>query len=166
MCVAYKGQPIIGIIHNPFSEKTTWAWEDKAFSEDLAKVKKEDEPKNPVVVISRSHPGDVKDLAKEIFGESVQLLSAAGAGYKILQCVFNNATAYLHNTNIKKWDLCAGNAILNSLGGKMTDFQGKSIIYLNDKNYVQSNGVLATFSTPNHEKYIQKLMSKNEQQNN
>lgn len=160
VCVAHNGKPIIGVIHNPFSDKTTWAWEDKAFSEDLAKAKKPDEdPKNPVVIISRSHAGEVKELTKEVFGESVQVQNAAGAGYKILQVVFNNATAYLHNTTIKKWDLCAGNAILASLGGQMTDFDGKKISYVDDKNYAHTNGILATFSTTTHQQYIEKLKS-------
>jgi len=151
----HNGKPIIGVVHNPFLGKTSWAWDNKAFSEDLAKVKKDDETKNPVLIVSRSHPGEVKEMAKRVFGEGVQVKTAAGAGYKVLQVVFNNATAYLHKTNIKKWDLCAGNAILSALGGEMTDFQGKPISYVDDHNYVHSTGVLATLG--GHEQYVQKL---------
>lgn len=79
----------------------------------------------------------------------------AGAGYKVLQVIFNNATAYMHNTVIKKWDLCSGNAILNALGGKMTDFKGNELSYVDDGNYVQSTGLLATMS--HHETYVEKL---------
>lgn len=61
----------------------------------------------------------------------------------------------MHKTVIKKWDLCSGNAILNSLGGKMTDFKGNELSYIDDGNYVQSAGLLATMS--NHETYVEKL---------
>lgn len=72
-----------------------------------------------------------------------------------MQVVYNNATAYLHSTAIKKWDICAGNAILNSIGGRMTNLQGEDIDYssnspLNDK------GLLATISD-NHDNYISKI---------
>lgn len=35
ICVAVKGEPIIGIIHKPFNKITSWAWVDKEVSEDL-----------------------------------------------------------------------------------------------------------------------------------
>ncbi len=31
-------------------------------------------------------------------------------------------------TLIKKWDICAGNAILHALGGQLTDLAGKEVI--------------------------------------
>jgi Golgi-resident PAP phosphatase len=44
VCVAVKGKPVIGVIHNPFTLKTVWAWQGQAMSEDLAKIKKVSEP--------------------------------------------------------------------------------------------------------------------------
>ena len=37
--------------------------------------------------------------------------------------------AYVHVTKIKKWDICAGDAILRALGGKLTDLDGKEVDY-------------------------------------
>lgn len=39
ICVAVKGEPIIGVVHFPFSQKTYWAWKDEGMSENLASVK-------------------------------------------------------------------------------------------------------------------------------
>lgn len=83
VCVAVDGLPVIGVIHNPFPalKATTWAWDGHAYSHDLAGRKKEGETvenKNPVLIVSRSHAGDMKDVAKTIFGEKVQVLTAAG----------------------------------------------------------------------------------------
>lgn len=69
--------------------------------------------------------------------------------------VFNNATAYIHTAHIKKWDLCAGNAILNSLHGKMTDLSNNDIEYLNDGNVEHTKGLVATLT--NHKFYIEKI---------
>jgi 3'-phosphoadenosine 5'-phosphosulfate (PAPS) 3'-phosphatase len=43
---------------------------------------------------------------------------------EIVNVVKGNADAYLHTTKIKKWDLCAANAILSSVDGKMTTLSG------------------------------------------
>lgn len=39
ICVAFKGEPIIGVIHFPFSQKTYWSWKNYASSENLANIK-------------------------------------------------------------------------------------------------------------------------------
>lgn len=149
VCVAIKGEPIIGIIHNPFTKQTVWAWKDVAVSEQLRKIYEETispmaPVKNPKIIVSRSHSGNVKDYVRSIFGEKTPIITAAGAGYKVLQVVFNNATAYIHMTNIKKWDICAGNAILNTLHGSMTTLHNKPIAYTADESAINENGVLAT----------------------
>ena len=77
-----------------------------------------------------------------MFGEKVNVIQAAGSGYKIIQVLEGNATVYLHNTRIKKWDLCAGNAIVNAVGGKMSTLKGEAISYSHDSNPVVEDGLL------------------------
>lgn len=93
------------------------------------------------MIVSRSHAGEVQDLAKKMFGE-VGVIHAAGSGYKIIQVLEGNATIYLHNTRIKKWDLCAGNAIVSSVGGTMKTLKGHEISYTADSNPVVEDGLL------------------------
>lgn len=84
----------------------------------------------------------MKELAKEMFGDKVNVIQAAGSGYKIIQVLTGNATVYLHNTHIKKWDLCAGNAIVNAVGGDMKSLKGETISYKADSNHVVEDGLL------------------------
>lgn len=79
VCVAIKGYATIGVIHNPFTLKTVWAWKGRSMSEDLAKVKAE-ESKNHIIVVSRSHSGDAKKMINNIFGDAAHVRDAAGAG--------------------------------------------------------------------------------------
>lgn len=60
---------------------------------------------------------------------------------------------YLHTTKIKKWDICAGNAILKAIGGAMTTLTDKPINYSSGNGEVNDDGVLA--SVVNHKKYYE-----------
>ncbi|KAL1377521.1 hypothetical protein pipiens_016207 [Culex pipiens pipiens] len=140
---------------------TVWAWVNKAMSEPLSNMKRDEEVKNPVLIVSRSHTGDVQTIAKEVFGKNVHIIKAGGAGYKVLKVLNNEATAYLHSTAIKKWDICAGNAILNAVGGKMTDLNNQEISYSDKDPFVNEKGLLATASSSTHEQYIKKILEKN-----
>jgi len=157
VCVAVAGRPIIGVIHSPFNGQTAWAWVGNSMSEYLASLHPEHAPDNqaPIITVSRSHTAGAKDLARGIFGEDVNLLTAAGAGYKVLQVVANNATAYLHTSKIKKWDICAGDAILHALGGTMTTLNDQLINYGPEESPVNTEGLLATLER--HDEYMDKL---------
>ena len=50
---------------------------------------------------------------------------------------------YIHSSMIKKWDICAGAAILNSLGGRLTDAEGKDIDFKNKWDYKHETGIIA-----------------------
>lgn len=152
--VAVKGKPVLGVIHRPFKDETYWAIVNHGHSPNLnvdgvSTISKPGENKvtdsSVRITVSRSHKGDVKDKTAKVLGPDVpvKLIEAAGAGYKVLQVVKNEADVYVHVTAIKKWDLCAGNAILNAMGGKMTTVQGELIDYSGHTEPLNSHGILA-----------------------
>ena len=98
-------------------------------------------------------------LVKIVFNINrlVMPIKAAGAGYKALQVVEGRADLYLHTTAIKKWDICAGDAILKATGGQMTTREGKEIDYSFQGSPLNEHGIVATASTANHDKYLTKL---------
>lgn len=58
----------------------------------------------------------------------------------------------MHSTTIKKWDICAGNAIIDAAGGKMTTKSNKKIDYSDIINVKNEDGLIATLE--NHELFI------------
>ncbi|XP_018567621.1 putative inositol monophosphatase 3 [Anoplophora glabripennis] len=155
VCVAVKGKPIIGVIHKPFDKSTSWAWVNTSKSKDLyGQVHNKDEDILKII-ISRSHKGQIEEVLHKNFNNKIQLVIAAGAGYKALEVAKGNVDAYLHITAIKKWDICAGNAIINALGGKMTTKYNEEIDYSNGDNVKIENGLIATMR--NHNLFLEKL---------
>ncbi|XP_054288335.1 putative inositol monophosphatase 3 [Macrosteles quadrilineatus] len=144
ICVAYKGRPLVGVVHRPFAqEKTTsWAWVGRGMSSDLASYQNVES--SPTVVVSRSHSGSIEDIVHKALGTDTPIVKAGGAGYKVLQVVSGNASAYVHATAIKKWDICAGNAILSAVGGAMTTLTNEEIDYSPPKGPLNRDGLLAT----------------------
>jgi inositol monophosphatase 3 len=171
VCIAIKGKPIAGIIHQPYdadgnSDKggvTKWAWVGHDSSLSLTQAVEPHTAKstdNVRVIASRSHPGDVIAIAESAFkgsGQTVEQIKAAGAGYKALQVVEGRADLYLHTTAIKKWDICAGDAILKATGGQMTTREGTEIDYSFKGSPLNEHGLVAASNTANHDQYLTKL---------
>ena len=150
------GVPIAGVIHQPFLKKTFWAWKDHGHSKDLSKpLGNEASLKSPRIIVSRSHAGSVNETARSAFGKDVTIIPAGGAGFKVLSLFNNIADAYVHKTLIKRWDICAGDAILRSFGGKMTTLHGNDITYGERFVVKNSGGLLATLN--NHQHFLEKL---------
>jgi len=156
VCVAVKGTPIIGVIHKPFESEpqTFWAWEGKGSSDNL-KNNKAKKGSARRIIMSISHQGLAKSISEKAFGKSVETISAAGAGYKSLEVANRHVDAYLHMTEIKKWDICAGNAIINFLGGKMTTLSNEPLYYSSEDDIINKKGLLATMEE--HKFYLEKL---------
>lgn len=68
--------------------------------------------------------------------------------------------AYVHKTIIKKWDICAPNALIDGVGGKLTTLQGRSVTYSYMDNAVNENGVLAAATYSQHADLLAKLRSR------
>ncbi|KAL3275524.1 hypothetical protein HHI36_020283 [Cryptolaemus montrouzieri] len=150
VCVALNGRPVIGVIHKPFQNVTSWAWVGKAKSYDLNSRSKVNNEKLRIS-ISRSHSGKIREVLHSKLND-YELVVAAGAGYKSLQVAYGEVDAYLHATAIKKWDICAGNAIIDASGGQMTDKENNKIDYSRETSVVNENGLIGTLK--DHFKFL------------
>ena len=77
------------------------------------------------------------------------------SGYKTLKVIQGEADAYVHVTRIKKWDVCAGNAIIQATKGRMTTLDGQNIDYSktnSEDDAMIDMGILATLHE--HEKFL------------
>ncbi|XP_013188562.2 putative inositol monophosphatase 3 [Amyelois transitella] len=156
VCVAVNGNPVIGVIHYPFPPRTYWGWVLKRTSSNIKPVVHREGNKNqPRVVVSRSHPGKVAEMAKQAFGSETTVTPAAGAGNKVVGVVNGTYDIYLHATAIKKWDLCAGDALIRAADGKMTTAKGELIKYFQEGDVKVTDGLLVSLF--DHDYYLSKM---------
>lgn len=171
-CVVHKSLPIAGVIHKPFTNETFWSMLDIPTgkyrqSSDLHKALMQSKGREKTdrvrIIVSRSHAGDVKDVLESAYGQRADIIAAGGSGYKTIELIRGRADAYLHLTHIKKWDICAPNAILSSIsGGKMSDSTGDLITFGEPKDTVVTKGLVASLDSKLHEDLIRLTGGKKE----
>ena len=65
------------------------------------------------------------------------------------------ASAYVFaSSGCNKWDTCAPEAILESIGGRLTDIHGMPYPYGADAEFVNRRGVLGTARAEEHASYV------------
>uniref|UniRef100_A0A8D2JKF5 inositol-phosphate phosphatase n=2 Tax=Varanus komodoensis TaxID=61221 RepID=A0A8D2JKF5_VARKO len=165
VCAAVDGKPVIGVIHKPFSGYTAWAMVKGGSN---IKPRSSYNEQTPTIIVSRSHEGKVRQVASQSFGNETKIIKAGGSGYKVLSLLDvpeanqEKADVYIHVTYIKKWDICAGNAVLDALGGRMTTLAGEEINYTGSDG--NEGGLIASINI-NHRALVEKLVRDKSAQN-
>lgn len=171
--VSWKGKPIAGVMNQPFYKSAAtnepilgrYLWGivglgayDSLHGQLRAPQKPSEGPRR--IVTTRSHmTGIIKRDLTSI--PNSQLLQFGGAGYKVLSVIDGLADCYIYpRDGTKRWDTCAPEAILRSLGGKLTDVFGKDYDYgRNELNVVENcHGLVASIhGDAEHSVYLNQL---------
>lgn len=166
--IALKSEAYGGVIHQPFEGgpkgRTIWALAGFGSGDDFS-----DQSKNitttrdlttrteSVLVTTRTHSSAVtEDAIKKLNLD--KNLRVGGAGYKVILLLEGAADVYCYPTpGTKKWDTCAPEAVLNYMGGKMTDAQGNPIDYADTEHLHNDKGLFAATTVELHHMYLTKL---------
>jgi len=162
--ISFQGKALGGVINVPFTEsqRTLWGVVDVGvFDSTVGKIPvrkpKENVTSSPPrgwVVTSRSHSTTLMmDLINKFSPQKI--LSVGGAGNKGLMVLDGKVEAYLFPQNgTKRWDTCAVEAILHTVGGKVSDSFGEPIVYDPlSSSFHNDNGCLVTFNI-DHQTYV------------
>ncbi|ODN02330.1 3'(2'),5'-bisphosphate nucleotidase 1 [Orchesella cincta] len=138
--IAFDGRPVGGVIHQPFYEA------DGVKGRTMYGIP---EVGHGVMHVSKQpwqhlQPDDV--------------LRVGGAGHKAVLLIEGRAHAYVFaSPGCKKWDTCAPEAVLVSIGGVLTDMDGKPYRYSKDVQHVNEGGLLATAPGVDHSWYLKSI---------
>ncbi|XP_018517162.1 3'(2'),5'-bisphosphate nucleotidase 1 isoform X1 [Lates calcarifer] len=160
--IAYGGRAIAGVINQPFYNyqlgagadlgRTMWGMLGLgAFGFQLQEVPDD----RRIITTTRSHSNKlVTDCVDAM--EPHEVIRVGGAGNKIIQLIEGKASAYVFaSIGCKKWDTCAPEAILHTVGGKLTDMHGNAYRYDANVKHMNSAGILATLR--NHDYYVSRV---------
>lgn len=80
------------------------------------------------VMASRSH-GDPQVVRDFLADHKVAELRSAGSSLKICLVAAGEADLYPRFSRTMEWDIAAGDAVLRAAGGRLTDVEGKPMVY-------------------------------------
>lgn len=146
--LSVKGEPVGGIIHQPFCSTgsgTIWGLQGLG----VHGLSSESSPSNNNTIVTAKtmyHP----DLERAIAGQCADnVVNVAGAGIKFLHLLQGSAgSSICAVSRSKKWDTCAGDALLRILGGNVTNVCGEPIIYDPSSDPRNVKGVVASLHRP------------------
>ncbi|GMH38625.1 hypothetical protein BSKO_06509 [Bryopsis sp. KO-2023] len=149
--VAWKGKPLVGVVHQPFvstgtSTGQTW-WGGEGLGVFLDSRRFEVGPTNAsqcVVATTRSNSSpDVEEIARKLNPDKV--LHVGGAGNKVIMLLLQEITHYAFGAKgTKRWDTCAPEAVLRGVGGRLVGADGEEYDYSSSVNPQNLNGLFAT----------------------
>ena len=135
-----NGAPVLGVIYAPATKKLYYGIKGQgAFKKENGSVHKIEVNKkadNWIAVGSRSHsaPEEEAILSKYPVKSTVSI----GSSLKFCFLAEGQADIYYRHGPTMEWDTAAGQAILESAGGKMLDYQSRSFEY-NKKSLTNSS---------------------------
>ncbi|CAG0887977.1 unnamed protein product [Cyprideis torosa] len=126
--IAVEGRPVAGVIHQPFPEsksRTIWALGDIT---NAAPISLSPPDRGFTVVSSSGHFNQT--LQKYADATGANIIRAGGAGNKVLMVLDGLADSYFYpREGTKKWDVCGPHAVLQAVGGVVSDGLGEEIRY-------------------------------------
>lgn len=106
-----------------------------------------------IVATTRSHSDKLINTAVDAVKPD-SVLRVGGAGHKVLMLIEGQAHAYVFaSKGCKKWDTCAPEALLQAVGGQLTDIHGNRIQYHKEVSHPNAGGVLATYDAAVHDTF-------------
>jgi myo-inositol-1(or 4)-monophosphatase len=142
IALAYKNEPIIGVVYDPVNNELTYAEKNKGayLNEKSIKISKSRRLPYSMVGTDLGYGGR-EETIDSLIGLShppkhFRICGSASKG--IVSVALDRLQAYFH-TYIKPWDMAAAILIVKEAGGEVTNFKNEKI-KLEDKTLIASNG--------------------------
>lgn len=142
--LAYKGEPVLGVVYSPTDDKLYYAEKGKGayLGDERLRVSDISSISEARFLFSRHHFSDeLKQFAEK---NNIQVIHKGSMGLKICLIAEGKAEATINlSDKTCQWDTCAPEIILMEAGGEITDLQAKRFMY-NRKQLNNPNGVIAS----------------------
>jgi 3'(2'), 5'-bisphosphate nucleotidase len=130
-----NGEPIVGVVYAPAAGElyagcgpgTAIRWLEKTGVEKNIHVRAA--PAEGLIVAASRNHGDPQRLDSFLGNYKVARLIKRGSSLKICAVASGKADIYPRFGPTSEWDTAAGDAVLRSAGGVMTDMAGKNLTY-------------------------------------
>jgi len=142
-----NNKTVFGVIHIPVSNETYWGSKGNGSfyaneNNDVKQIYVSDNHHNPIrLVASRSHPSEMLiDLLDKIIDYEI---IEVGSSIKFCLIASGQADCYPRFGPTSEWDTAAGEAIVESAGGRVVNTNGDSMNYNVKEDYLNPNFIVS-----------------------
>lgn len=124
--------PVMGVIYAPISGALYYAAGSEAFSAASgteSKISVRPQPEEGMTVVASRRHGDPERLNEFLAGKKVSQLINRSSSLKFCVLAEGAADFYPRLGPTSEWDTAAGEAILRAAGGRVTQLDGKPLVY-------------------------------------
>lgn len=143
-----NGEPVIGIIYNPFSEELFYAEKGKGAFLNGRRISVSTEKRLIKSLIAFGTTPYEKDLAdanfeilKRVYMHTSDIRRSGSAALDLAYVACGRIDAYFER-NLKPWDYCAGICILREAGGEVTNMHGGKVRFDCNSDVLATNSLL------------------------
>ena len=143
-----NGEPVMGIIYNPFTEELFCARKGGGAYLNGERIGVSAEPalKNALIAFGTSpydkQLADVNfDMIKQAYMQSGDIRRSGSAALDLAYAACGRIDGFFER-NLKPWDYCAGICIVNEAGGMVTNMHGNAVTFDKNSDILASNGII------------------------
>jgi myo-inositol-1(or 4)-monophosphatase len=147
VCIALveRGRPVVAVEYNPASGRLYAAVRGGGTTVNDAPARVSATARVPEAVVLASRSED-KRGEWDPFKNRVHVKLTGSVAYKLAELATGNGDATFTLTPKNEWDICAGSLLVEEAGGRVTDLEGKPLVFNQAKTLrpgmIASNGVL------------------------
>ena len=137
-----NNKPTMGIIHIPIENKTFWGGKNHPImefnnGEISSLIPKKNINEEWKILVSRSHKNSrlengIRNIKEKITADTIEM----GSSKKFCILVSNEAMIYPRFGPTSEWDIAAGHALIESMGGIMKRLNGNEVGYNSSQDYI------------------------------
>lgn len=156
--ICVRDRPVAGIIHQPFvggeDGIVTYGAVGVGVFGDREPAFSSAPPSSLRLAME---PKDVTDprvqAAVSRLPDAGDPLVSQACGQNLLKVLRGETSAFMQAPGASRWDICAGEALLTTVGGKLTDLDGRPYTYKEgESSYLNAEGVIAACTEAVHDR--------------
>jgi len=138
IALAERGEPVVGVIHNPAAGVSVWAFRGGGSWRDGSRVRVSRCTRLEAAVVIASRTELSRDRFAPYEGWFKELRPVGSIAWKLACIACGEADLNISVAPKNEWDVCAGDLLVREAGGRYLDFSGAPRVYNQERTLIEA----------------------------
>jgi myo-inositol-1(or 4)-monophosphatase len=136
IALCHRGQPVVGVIHNPVTDVSVWASRGAGCYRDGERVSVNQRGSLSECAVIASRTEISRNQFDPYEGWFADLRPVGSIAWKLACVACGDGDLNISVAPKNEWDVCAGDILVREAGGRYLDFEGQERIYNQPKTLI------------------------------